>query len=102
MNFAVVIEPMIKDGHSMNPPMPLAYQPRPRLQSDDGREARIGFAGRGLGESAQAPLCRRPQAAVDALLNIISNRADQQIAAQPRRRLDLIDVLPFPAQITAG
>jgi hypothetical protein len=102
INFALVVEPMFEDGHGMNPAVPLAYQPRPGLQGDDGHAGRIGFACRRLGESAQAALCCRPQAAMDALLNVISNRAGQQIAAQPRRRLGVVDVLPFPAQITDG
>ena len=79
--------------------MPFANQPRPRFEDNRGSKRRNGFGIELRGEPIEAPSDCKAQAALQAFLPPERDPAQQQVSAEPGRRVGPIKAAPFGPQL---
>jgi hypothetical protein len=95
---AIVVKATLDNGHAVSSTVPFAHQPGAELQGSDGHERQVAIPQRHH-ECVQSAHYRRAQAAMCLFLELVGDRPDQQIAAQPGRRFGAMEPLPGDLQI---
>src|SRR5262245_26429631 len=94
---AVIFEPFLAYEDGMGVSAPLPNQGRSGLQHDAGMEGTSAFLELSR-QKPEAALQSPAQAAIGALLQLIGEPPDHQIATEPRRRFGAMKLAPGSAQ----
>src|SRR5215469_7054280 len=95
---ALILEPVLANEDGMGVSAPVPDQSRAGLRYDTGIEGNAGFP-RACGQVLQAAPQRPARPTMGALLQLIGEGSDQQIATEPRRWVGAIRPAPSQPQI---
>src|SRR5690348_9920784 len=96
----LIEEAVVQHEDAMGLAAPLAHEPSSGLLPGAGLEGDLTRLRHGPRESLEPPPHSLAQATIGPLLDLVSDRALQQVAAQPPGRRRPIKPLPFVAQLS--